>query len=165
MNFLLFLYLNILLSTVTLIETTRVNKYLHQEHEVYKVEHEISTTQAKNHALTMDLNDIIEPAGCQPCTKSELSYCTSSSIINDHCCCEKRFEESFPFIPHTCFVGNKLCKPMFSCDDYIRLKRCCCHKLLLAKWKEMSSSSSIISYSSFYVLNVILLYIVNRYLY
>ncbi|KAH1007842.1 hypothetical protein HUJ04_005027 [Dendroctonus ponderosae] len=91
------------------------------KYEEYVIEHEISSTQARNVALSTDINAIIVPAGCQECTKEEKHYCMSADLISDHCCCDRRFhgkekfgsgaslsatEISFAFlILHVCFVN------------------------------------------------------------
>ncbi|XP_050316056.1 uncharacterized protein LOC126750469 [Anthonomus grandis grandis] len=105
--------------------------------EEYIVEHDISEVEAKKSALAGDLRAIIVPAGCQNCTKEEIRYCTGSDVISDHCCCDKRFREYLPYIPHTCYFGTELCTTIASdCNHYNRLRACCCDKYLLQKWKE-----------------------------
>lgn len=113
------------------------------KYEEYIVEHEISDTQAKNSALSTAIETIIVPAGCQECTKEEKHYCTSSALISDHCCCDRRFHENLPYIPHTCYFGPQLCTTIApDCFKYTRLRTCCCDKYLLQKWKEKYGSSN-----------------------
>ncbi|RZB40535.1 hypothetical protein BDFB_004812 [Asbolus verrucosus] len=103
-------------------------------YEEYIVEHEISAGQAKNAALTIDLNSVTSPAGCQKCSKDEIKYCLGRDLIGDHCCCDKRYHEVLPFIPHTCYFGTQICKPVAEdCEKYNRLRRCCCDRHVLQK--------------------------------
>lgn len=41
---------------------------------------------------TQSFVSVIPPLGCQACTKSEINYCLSRDLINDHCCCDKRYQ-------------------------------------------------------------------------
>ncbi|XP_045483537.1 uncharacterized protein LOC123688856 [Harmonia axyridis] len=110
-----------------MIENDRKVRY-----EEYIIEHEISATQAKNSALTIAVSSFRIPPGCQNCTDQELRYCTGSDLINDHCCCDKRFSESLPFIPHTCYSGTTLCRTIAAdCEEYYRIKSCCCDRYVL----------------------------------
>lgn len=44
------------------------------------------------------------------------------------------FPEVLPYVPHTCYFGNQLCAPvMTSCEQYSRLRTCCCDKYTLEK--------------------------------
>lgn len=107
------------------------------KYEEYIIEHEISTTQARNVALSSDVSAINVPAGCQECTKEEKHYCTSSDLISDHCCCDRRFHEFLPYIPHTCYFGSQLCTTVaLDCNKYTRLRTCCCDTFLRQKWRE-----------------------------
>ncbi|XP_060532848.1 uncharacterized protein LOC132705906 [Cylas formicarius] len=112
-------------------------------YEEYVVEHDISATQARNVALSTNYNEVTPLAGCQECTKEEIHYCLGSDLISDHCCCDKRYHEVLPFIPHTCYFGTQLCSPVQSdCAKYTRVRTCCCDRYLLQKWKEKLSASS-----------------------
>ncbi|KAJ8925325.1 hypothetical protein NQ315_009155 [Exocentrus adspersus] len=111
-------------------------------YEEYIVEHEISTVNARNSALTIDVQSIVAPSGCKECTSEEKRYCLGSDFINDHCCCDRRYHEVLPFIPHTCYSGNQLCEPVMECDKYRRLRTCCCDILVLKKWKARFQNSS-----------------------
>ncbi|CAH0551671.1 unnamed protein product [Brassicogethes aeneus] len=111
-------------------------------YEEYQVEHEISALQAKNAVLHMNYTEI-PLAGCQPCTAHEKSYCLGSDLVNDHCCCDRRYHEFFPFIPHTCYLGSTLCSTVApNCAEYTRLRTCCCDKYVLEKWKQKSEGST-----------------------
>ncbi|KAK9874095.1 hypothetical protein WA026_002449 [Henosepilachna vigintioctopunctata] len=130
-------------------------------YEEYTIEHEISATQAKNAALTIDLSSVRLTHGCQSCSNEELRYCAGTDLINDHCCCDKRFSESLPFIPHTCYSGTVLCKPIVEdCEEYYRRKACCCDKFSLQFWKKkwMEKSTQNSSSNQFNI-NLLLLYI------
>ncbi|XP_044745593.1 uncharacterized protein LOC123307376 [Coccinella septempunctata] len=106
-------------------------------YEEYVIEHEISATQAKNSALTIALTSFASSPGCQNCTDEEIRYCSGSDLINDHCCCDKRFSESLPFIPHTCYSGTTLCRTIAAdCEEYYRRKLCCCDRHVLRLWKQ-----------------------------
>ncbi|XP_066142531.1 uncharacterized protein [Euwallacea fornicatus] len=135
------------------------------KYEEYIIEHEISATQARNVALCTDLNSINVPAGCQECTKEEKHYCTSSDLISDHCCCDRRYHEILPYIPHTCYLGTQLCTTVaVDCNRYTRLRTCCCDKYLLQKWKEKygySGTQSVISLSRMFALALLALCVVN----
>ncbi|KAF2884690.1 hypothetical protein ILUMI_21487 [Ignelater luminosus] len=105
-------------------------------YEEYIVEHDISMEQARNAALAIDLNSIEIPPGCQRCSSAEIKYCQGRDFINDHCCCDKRYHEALPYIPHTCYLGTNLCKPVVGdCSTYTRLRTCCCHAHVLKRWK------------------------------
>lgn len=44
--------------------------------------------------------------------------------------------ENFPYIPHTCYLGEKLCEPLAKdCAVYSRLRDCCCDRYALEKCK------------------------------
>ncbi|KAF5292777.1 hypothetical protein FQA39_LY13822 [Lamprigera yunnana] len=125
-------------------------------YEEYVIEHEISTENARNAALAIDLRNIKVPPGCQKCTKWELSYCQGSDFINDHCCCDKRYHEVLPYIPHTCYLGAQLCKPVVGdCLTYKTIRKCCCTIHLIQKWK--SSASNLQRHINMYLLVVIVI--------
>lgn len=55
-------------------------------------------------------------------------FCKNSKKI----CCF--FAEPLKFIPHTCYMGTQLCKPVATdCAHYQRLRDCCCTKYALQK--------------------------------
>lgn len=113
-------------------------------YEEYLVEHEISSLQAKNVALAFNFDTATVPPGCQPCTKSEMHYCMGTDLVNDHCCCDKRHHEVLSYIPHTCYVGSRICRTVASdCAEYSRIRTCCCDKYAQQKWKEKSSGAAI----------------------
>lgn len=43
--------------------------------------------------------------------------------------------EALTFVPHTCYIGEKLCQPTYDCTEYIRLRKCCCNQFVLKKCK------------------------------
>lgn len=131
---------------------------IYTKYEEYDVEHEISTTQAKNTALHMDIDALVTPVGCQKCTTSEINYCLGRDLINDHCCCDKRYKETLPYVPHTCYLGPQLCKPIVSdCETYYRLKACCCAKYVLKHWKAKANASNLIPSTSICLIGAILI--------
>ncbi|CAH1111324.1 unnamed protein product [Psylliodes chrysocephalus] len=114
-------------------------------YEEYIIEHEISSGSAKNAVIAMNLSSIEIPPGCQKCNAKEERYCLGADLISDHCCCDKRYHELFPYIPHTCYFGTQLCQTVASdCTEYHRLRTCCCQKLTLHKFleDEMSTTES-----------------------
>lgn len=156
LNFAICLLLHFTSISATPVMDKEKNKY-----EEYIIEHEISATQAKNVALSTDIQSLIVPAGCQECTKEERHYCTSSDLISDHCCCDRRFHENLPYIPHTCYFGTQLCTTIATdCNKYTRLRTCCCDKYLLQKWKEKYSSGNADSLKSKGTLVLFILFIV-----
>ncbi|CAG9860749.1 unnamed protein product [Phyllotreta striolata] len=107
------------------------------KYEEYIVEHEISSMSARNSVLTMDISSINTPSGCKECNPEEQRYCLGTDLINDHCCCDKRYHELFPYIPHTCYLGPQLCHTIATdCTEYHRILSCCCQKLTAEKFRE-----------------------------
>ncbi|XP_072389704.1 uncharacterized protein [Diabrotica undecimpunctata] len=118
------------------VEYDKMSKY-----EEYIVEHEISSGQARNSVLSIDLKSIVIPPGCQKCNEEEKRYCLGADLIRDHCCCDKRHHEFFPYIPHTCYLGSQLCSTVASdCTEYHRLRTCCCQFVAAVKWKTKSGA-------------------------
>lgn len=74
--------------------------------------------------------------GCGTCSEREYAYC-ETRVLADHCCCERRFvREPFPWLPHTCYVGARRCRPLaHDCAQYARLRDCCCHRKLAERCK------------------------------
>ncbi|VVC38104.1 Hypothetical protein CINCED_3A018654 [Cinara cedri] len=82
-------------------------------------------------------------AGCKECTRREIEYCLSSDVIEDHCCCQRKYHEVFPYIAHTCYVRSRNCEPTVrDCGVFDRLLACCCHHHLGMKWKSQMSTTS-----------------------
>ncbi|XP_026476298.1 uncharacterized protein LOC113381846 [Ctenocephalides felis] len=65
--------------------------------EEYYLDHEVSEMEAFAAARSADINE--SPVGCKTCTVDQLMYCFGNGLLNDHCCCDKRYEETLPFIP------------------------------------------------------------------
>uniref|UniRef100_A0A2S2QE44 CCC domain-containing protein n=1 Tax=Sipha flava TaxID=143950 RepID=A0A2S2QE44_9HEMI len=84
-------------------------------------------------------------AGCKECTIREIEYCLSNDVIEDHCCCQRKYHEVFPYIAHTCYNKSRNCEPTVrDCGVFDRLLACCCHHYLGMKWKnQMSTTGSI----------------------
>ncbi|XP_026725697.1 uncharacterized protein LOC113492450 isoform X1 [Trichoplusia ni] len=117
---------------------------LEVRYEEYFVEHDVSTADARRAANGLNVNDI--PAtrpGCGSCSQRELEYC-ETRVLADHCCCERRFvPEPFPWLPHTCYVGARRCRPLaHDCAQYARLRDCCCYRKLAERWKGILSKST-----------------------
>ncbi|XP_026462026.1 uncharacterized protein LOC113363757 [Ctenocephalides felis] len=108
--------------------------------EEYYLDHEVSEMEAFAAARSADINE--SPVGCKTCTVDQLMYCFGNGLLNDHCCCDKRYEETLPFIPHSCYLSSKTCTlHAANCGEYHRIKRCCCDSPLKKKWRIRSSAS------------------------
>uniref|UniRef100_A0A2A4K4Q2 CCC domain-containing protein n=1 Tax=Heliothis virescens TaxID=7102 RepID=A0A2A4K4Q2_HELVI len=117
---------------------------LEVRYEEYFVEHDVSTADARRAANTLNLDEV--PAtrpGCGSCSQRELEYC-ETRVLADHCCCERRFvREPFPWLPHSCYVGARRCRPLaHDCAQYARLRDCCCYRKLAERWKGILSKST-----------------------
>ncbi|XP_050673058.1 uncharacterized protein LOC126970956 [Leptidea sinapis] len=116
---------------------------LELRYEEYFVEHDVSTVEARTAAALLRLDDIpVSPEGCGECTRREMEYC-ETRVLADHCCCERRFlPEPFPWLPHTCYLGPRRCRPLaHDCVRYVRLRDCCCYRHLAERWKGILSRS------------------------
>ncbi|PSN47177.1 hypothetical protein C0J52_14720, partial [Blattella germanica] len=81
----------------------------------------------------------VRQPGCEECTKEELEYCTGNAVLHDHCCCDRRHLEKFPYVPHTCYLKPD-CRPLAGdCSMYTRLRVCCCDRFVAEKWKSDAS--------------------------
>ncbi|XP_075983323.1 uncharacterized protein LOC142981345 isoform X2 [Anticarsia gemmatalis] len=117
---------------------------LEVRYEEYFVEHDVSTTDARKAAKELNVEEV--PAsrpGCGACSARDVEYC-ETRVLADHCCCERRFvPEPFPWLPHTCYVGARRCRPLaHDCAQYARLRDCCCYRKLAERWKGILSKSS-----------------------
>ncbi|XP_017890383.1 uncharacterized protein LOC108631160 [Ceratina calcarata] len=122
------------LSSVTIVD--------HHPDEEYYLEHEVSYDEAIRHAKDMQIYPGPVP-GCKLCTRTEMSYCEDSSVINDHCCCDGSFNEVFPFVKHSCQLGPQECKVLIGdCAEYARLRECCCHNYLASLWKHLANDAT-----------------------
>ncbi|KAH8410795.1 hypothetical protein KR222_008479, partial [Zaprionus bogoriensis] len=67
------------------------------------------------------------------CTPSIAKYCLGSQFIKDHCWCENQHgEEGVPYVPHICYVGEKVyAASVGSCFFFERVKECCCAPVLV----------------------------------
>ncbi|XP_022817628.1 uncharacterized protein LOC111350333 isoform X2 [Spodoptera litura] len=137
---------------------------LEVRYEEYFVEHDVSTAAARRAAADLNVEDIPPTRpGCGPCSEREHSYC-ETRVLADHCCCERRFvREPFPWLPHTCYVGARRCRPLaHDCAQYARLRDCCCHRRLAERWKSILSESSRAGVSGLCLLVVGALLVVAR---
>ncbi|VVC38103.1 Hypothetical protein CINCED_3A018654 [Cinara cedri] len=126
------------------------------------IEHSVTQESAEN-AIQHLKPDLMIGAGCKECTRREIEYCLSSDVIEDHCCCQRKyhgilysvfycsyyfemliyFTEVFPYIAHTCYVRSRNCEPTVrDCGVFDRLLACCCHHHLGMKWKSQMSTTS-----------------------
>ncbi|KAM3955878.1 uncharacterized protein ACR2FA_010181 [Aphomia sociella] len=113
-------------------------------YEEYYVEHDVSTADARRAARALKLEDVPETlVGCGTCSRRELEYC-ETRVLADHCCCERRvLPEPFPWLPHTCYIGPRRCRPLaHDCAQYKRLRDCCCTRKLAERWKSILSKST-----------------------
>ncbi|KAG5887108.1 hypothetical protein JTB14_000741 [Gonioctena quinquepunctata] len=100
--------------------------------------HEITKEQARESLLKTDVKSIVLPPICGNfCSDADKGYCLSKDLMDDHCCCDKHRPEPYPFIAHKCISVVASCKPVAAnCDQYDRLRDCCCRKLTLLEWKD-----------------------------
>ncbi|KDR23926.1 uncharacterized protein LOC110831749 [Zootermopsis nevadensis] len=99
------------------------------------VEHRVEQGEARAvaSALHPELSD--GRPGCEVCTREEVEYCAGNAVVEDHCCCDMRHFEWFPYVPHTCYLRPG-CSPIAgNCARYARLRVCCCEAVTAAKWK------------------------------
>ncbi|XP_050421867.1 uncharacterized protein LOC126834167 isoform X2 [Adelges cooleyi] len=110
------------------------------------VEHTVTQESAQD-AIQHLQPDLMIGAGCKECTRREIEYCMSNDVIEDHCCCQRKYHEVFPYIAHTCYVRSRNCEPTVrDCGVFDRLLACCCHQHLGTKYKSQllaANSSSI----------------------
>ncbi|KAH8305838.1 hypothetical protein KR059_012229, partial [Drosophila kikkawai] len=77
------------------------------------------------------------------CPPNVMKYCLGTQFINDHCWCEMQHrEEGLPYVPHTCFLDEKVHTPSVgSCFVFAEVKECCCAGTWVKKWRHISGSS------------------------
>lgn len=92
------------------------------------------------------------------CTKNVMKYCLGPQFINDHCWCEQgHANEGLPFIPHTCYVGEKQYQASVgSCFFYEEVKECCCAPSLAKRWKHISAGTRNAAYPLAIVLALVI---------
>ncbi|XP_016662933.1 uncharacterized protein LOC107884715 [Acyrthosiphon pisum] len=99
------------------------------------IEHSVTLESAEN-AIQHIVPELMIGVGCRECTIREIEYCLSNDAIEDHCCCQRKYHEVFPYIAHTCYVRSRNCEPTVrDCGVFDRLLTCCCHQYLGTKWK------------------------------
>lgn len=103
------------------------------------VEHRVDEEEAKLVARTLQPELSDGRPGCEVCTTEEIEYCTGSAAIEDHCCCDLRHLESFPYVPHTCYLRPGCSPNAGNCARYARLRVCCCDYFTAKKWKSQAS--------------------------
>ncbi|XP_037913018.1 uncharacterized protein LOC119652779 isoform X1 [Hermetia illucens] len=129
---------------LTLTKTERTYEEYHMEHQVTKQE-AIASLRAINETF---FNAAL-PLGCKaiPCNQSIMKYCLGPQFINDHCWCEQGHEEEgLPWVPHTCYVGDRITETSVgSCFVYNEIKECCCDRVLAKRWRFLSSSNQLMA--------------------
>ncbi|RZF34127.1 hypothetical protein LSTR_LSTR003537 [Laodelphax striatellus] len=102
------------------------------------LEHQVTAEDAMISALGIVPELMVNP-GCKECSKSNETYCLGRDVIYDHCCCDRRFHESIPYVEHSCYIETTPCEPIVrDCGEYMKMMSCCCHRLLGTKWKNIS---------------------------
>lgn len=137
-NVLLFLvlYINLIL-ILTTAASPRMLQYQHMMGNY--VEHRVDEDEAKTVARTLHPELYDRGPGCEVCTAEEIQYCTGTAVLEDHCCCDMRHFEWFPYVPHTCYLRPG-CRPIAgNCAQYARLRVCCCDYIMATKWKSQAS--------------------------
>ncbi|KAI8117219.1 hypothetical protein CVS40_10824 [Lucilia cuprina] len=142
-------------------------------YEEFLFEHQVTRQDAIN--ALRQLNDSFyegtsTDSSCNGvrCTEKVMKYCLGPQFINDHCWCEVGHStEGLPFVPHICYVGEKIYKTSVgSCFFYEEVKDCCCSSLLAKEWRHISAGSSVYSktwFHNYYVLALIsMLYLLIR---
>ncbi|XP_059611584.1 uncharacterized protein LOC132258329 isoform X2 [Phlebotomus argentipes] len=136
-------------------------------YEEYYLEHSVSEKDAKK-----SLKESIEasaqnqrPAYCGECTSAIRKYCLSSHLLSDHCCCDLRHgKEELPWIPHSCYIGQNVCKSSLgSCLRYAEYKICCCDQLLIEQWKSIFSPALKVQPTQ-NIIVILSIYLIVRYL-
>lgn len=110
----------------------------------YYIEHNINEGEAKRSFFEtgIKLLDDKPLRWCMECTRDIKIYCLQGKMLDDHCCCDSRHgTEQFPWIPHSCYVGERCSPSTGSCINYTEIRQCCCDRLLAKHWKEIFSSS------------------------
>lgn len=113
----------------------------------YFIEHNVTQRDA-GISFRLHADDLLKkkaPAWCTriPCTTKILQYCLGTDMLHDHCCCDSRHgREQFPWLPHSCYVGET-CKPITgSCILYTDIRECCCDRAIAKQWETVFSSST-----------------------
>ncbi|KAM8707788.1 hypothetical protein ACLKA7_014855 [Drosophila subpalustris] len=77
------------------------------------------------------------------CTPTVMKYCVGPQFLNDHCWCEMQHrDEGLPYVPHVCYVGEKVYKPSVgSCFFFEEVKECCCAPILVRECKRICLGS------------------------
>nr|CAD7266323.1 unnamed protein product [Timema shepardi] len=91
------------------------------------LEHMVSEEEATLAATNMNPQPDHRVPGCAKCSYQDIYYCVSYQVLEDHCCCDKRYLERFPYVPHACYLSDGTCSTIASnCEEYVRIKVCCC---------------------------------------
>uniref|UniRef100_A0A0A1XNK6 CCC domain-containing protein n=1 Tax=Zeugodacus cucurbitae TaxID=28588 RepID=A0A0A1XNK6_ZEUCU len=131
-------------------------------YEEYHFEHQVSRQDAITALKIFNVSTYGEPSGCTiSCSDKVMKYCLGQQFINDHCWCELgHTEEGLPFVPHICYVGEKLYKATVgSCYFYEQVKECCCAPVLAKQWRYLSGASRQMTTGSLLLLAVLLTFL------
>ncbi|PNF14129.1 hypothetical protein B7P43_G01071 [Cryptotermes secundus] len=110
------------------------------------VEHRVHEDEAKAVARTLHPELYERGPGCEVCTAEEIQYCAGTAVLEDHCCCDMRHSEWFPYVPHTCYLRPG-CRPIAgNCAEYARLRVCCCDYITATKceYNKLASKGKLI---------------------
>lgn len=116
-------------------------------YEEFIFEHQVTQQDAIEALKKINQSFFDGPSGstCKSitCTKNVMKYCLGPQFLNDHCWCEQgHANEGLPFIPHTCYVGEKQYQASVgSCFFYEEVKECCCAPSLAKRWKHISAGT------------------------
>ncbi|XP_055303476.1 uncharacterized protein LOC129569087 isoform X2 [Sitodiplosis mosellana] len=61
----------------------------------------------------------------------------------------KLLDEQIPWIPHSCYVGERCRASVGSCINYTEIRECCCDRVLAKRWKTIYSSGTMTAVNVF----------------
>ncbi|XP_064541131.1 uncharacterized protein LOC135430394 [Drosophila montana] len=110
-------------------------------YEEFTFDHQVSRQDAIQ--ALRKFNETQNSCNSMKCTPTVLNYCLGPQFLNDHCWCELQHrEEGLPYVPHICYVGEKVYKPSVgSCFFFEEVKECCCASALVSEWRHISGAS------------------------
>ncbi|XP_055303473.1 uncharacterized protein LOC129569087 isoform X1 [Sitodiplosis mosellana] len=118
----------------------------------YYIEHNVSQRDAKRSFFEIGIKLLDEKPlrWCMQCTDQIINYCLSGKMLDDHCCCDSRHgQEQIPWIPHSCYVGERCRASVGSCINYTEIRECCCDRVLAKRWKTIYSSGTMTAVNVF----------------
>ncbi|XP_063229117.1 uncharacterized protein LOC134534566 [Bacillus rossius redtenbacheri] len=121
------------------------------------LEHEVTALQAAQQIRSVGPQEGKAP-GCAECSYWERFYCISHEVLDDHCCCDQRYQEWFPYVPHQCYLEEEMCTThAANCEEYMRIRTCCCDLHTVLRWKYLLSGKERLTSSNWMLLLVLLL--------